>query len=79
MGWAFGIYGLGPLVQLIIIIYIFFELVSLYTIVIPKTVCQFSNVYFHSLLFMKIYFGETLLERKHIVHSFESKREKDIE
>ena len=42
LGWALGICGLGPLIQLIIIFYYFiFESVSLYTIVISKTVFQF--------------------------------------
>ena len=41
-GWALGICGLGPLIQLIIIFYYFiFESVSLYTAVISETVFQF--------------------------------------
>ena len=51
LGWALGMYGLGLLVQIIIII--FFELVSLCTTSISKTVCLFSNVYIHSSSFIK--------------------------
>ena len=32
---------------------LFFESVNLYTAVISETVCLFSNLYFHSLSFMK--------------------------
>ena len=55
LGWALDMCGLGHLVQIIIIIFIilFFELVSLYTTVISKTVYLFSNVFMHSPSFMK--------------------------
>ena len=42
LGWALGISGLGPLIQLIIIFYYFiFESVNMYTAVIFETVFQF--------------------------------------
>ena len=45
LGWALGMCGLGPLIQLIIIFYYFIiESVSLCTVVITETECLFSNV-----------------------------------
>ena len=54
---------------------LFFELESLYTTIIPETVCLFNNIhiYIYSPSFMKFFFlffffGETLPERKYFVH-----------
>ena len=42
LGWALGMCGLGPLIQLVIIFYYFiFESVSLYIAIISETVFQF--------------------------------------
>ena len=75
LGWALGMYGLGLLVQIIIII-IFFELVSLCTTSISETVYLFSNVYIHSSSFIKNNFWENLPERIFCALVFESNREK---
>ena len=67
LGWTLGMCGLGPLVQIIIIIifiFLYFELVSLYTTVISKTMCLFSNVYMYSLSFMKNNFKKNSLREK---------------
>ena len=45
IGLGFGICGLGPLVQIIIFIILFFELVSLCTAVFLWIVSLFTNVY----------------------------------
>ena len=82
LGWALDMCGLGHLVQIIIIIFIilFFELVSLYTTVISKTVYLFSNVFMHSPSFMKNNFWETLPERKYFcTFIWVKERERDIE
>ena len=78
LDWALDMCGVGPLVQIIIIIFIilFFELVSLYTTVISKTVYLFSNVCMHSPSFMKNNFWEKLFKRKNILCIHLSQRER---
>ena len=84
MGWTLGrALGVcvGPLVQIIIIIfyYLFFESISLYIAIIFEPMCLFSNIYMHSPSFMKIIFLQKLFQREFFVHSFESKREKETQ
>ena len=79
LGWALDMCGLGHLVQIIIIIFIilFFELVSLYTVVISKIVCLFSNVYFKIPHSWKTTF-EKLFQRENIlcIHLSQRKRKR---
>ena len=65
IGLGFGICGLGPLIQIIIIFYYF------------KKMCLFSNVYIHSPLLTKNNFWETPREKIFCALAFESKREKE--